>query len=48
MNNTCNATGCTSKKRGPKYCDKHRQQVNKYGKLRPDLERLPPKNLRSC
>jgi len=42
----CEAPGCTSIKRGPIYCDKHRQQIKKHGKLRPDLERLPHKNLR--
>lgn len=43
---TCEAPNCNGKKRGPKYCNKHRMQIIKYGVLRQDLERKPNKNLR--
>lgn len=39
LDGTCKAPGCTDKRRGAEYCDKHRQQIKKYGVLRPDLER---------
>lgn len=41
-----NAPGCTDKKRGATYYNNHHIQINKHGKLIPELERSPPKNLR--
>lgn len=38
----CKVEGCDKPHYSNGYCTKHRSQIQKYGRLRPDLERNPP------